>query len=263
MATVKEIYEKLEKFAPLSRKADFDNVGLLAGRSERTVSRIMVSLDVTAEVIDEAAEYGAQLIVSHHPMFFSLKSVTDMDYNGLRVVKLIENGLSAICMHTNLDGADVGVNSCLARAAGLTEARLLVKEGIDDNGVIFSYGRLGYLEKPVSIKEYLKTIKSVLNSRGLRYYDAGKPVHKVAVVSGSGGSYLEDVIKEGCDTFVTGDTKYDVFLTAREMGLNIIDADHFCTENLVVPVLKKYIENEFSDIEVKISEKHCQTASFC
>ncbi len=262
MATVNDIFELLNKFAPVERKMDFDNVGFLVGSGETEVSKILVALDITDEVVQEAVDVGAQLIVSHHPLFFSLKSVNDSDATGRKIVKLISNGISAICMHTNLDAADGGVNDALACTVGLNDMEILVPEGTDSNGIEYCCGRVGVLRRPVEMAKYLETVKKGLNTNGLRYYDSGNPVNKVAVVGGSGGSYLEQAYAIGCDTIITADVKYDVFLRAKELGMNIIDGDHFCTENVVVPVLRRLLEFSFSDIETVISEKHRQTVSF-
>ncbi len=262
MAAVKDILKLLEEFAPVSLKMDFDNVGLLVGYSENKVDKILISLDITEEVIAEAARKKAQLIVSHHPLFFSLKSVTDMDRSGRKVVALLSNHISAICMHTNLDAAAGGVNDALAETAGLTRKALLSDEVIDDNGQPYSYGRVGYLQAPTKLSEYLKHIKSSLKAGGLRYYDAGRDVYKVATVGGSGGNYLKNAAEHGCDTLLTSDIKYDVFLEAKELGVNLIDGGHYCTENVVTPVLEKTLKLAFPDIHVKISNIHRQADMF-
>ena len=262
MATVKDVFAFLNALAPVETKMDFDNVGFLAGFGDTQVTRIITALDVTSEVVAEAAGLGAELIVSHHPMFFSLKSVTDCDPTGARVAALLRSGISAICMHTNLDAAVNGVNDTLARAAGIENASLLTVEGTDSSGREYSCARYGELSQPVRMDAYLRFLKDVLKTNGLRYYDAGRPVHRVATVGGSGGSYLHDAYEKGCDTLLTADVKYDVFLEAKELHMNLIDGDHFCTENLVVPVLRERLSGGFPDIDVRISSRHCQTARF-
>lgn len=262
MAKVKDILKVLEEFAPLKLKMDFDNVGLLLGYSENQVDTILVSLDITDDVINEAIKQKAQLIVSHHPLFFSLKSVTDTERIGKKITSLLSNQISAICMHTNLDAAVGGVNDALAKVAGLRRAQRLVDEVVDEKGKPYSYGRFGVLKESVKFKDYLETIKTRLNSGGLRYHDAGRNVYKVATVGGSGGNYLKNAIALECDTLLTSDIKYDVFLEAKEAGINIIDGDHFCTENVVTPILEKKLKDAFPDISVTVSKTHCQTAQF-
>lgn len=262
MVSINEIFEYLTDFAPLDMKMDFDNPGFLVGYGNKGVSRVVISLDITDDVIEEAIEKEAQLIVSHHPLFFSLKSVTDGDRIGRKILKLAENGISAICMHTNLDAAQGGVNDALAEAAGLTNTEILNVEGIRSNGEKYSYGRYGELRTPLTMAEYLKMLKKSLNANGLRYHDAGKKVKKVAVVGGSGGGMLDFAIEAGCDTFITADIKYDSFLTAKELKINLIDADHFCSENTVIPYLARRIRLGFPGLEVILSDRHCQTARF-
>ena len=262
MVTVRDIYERLEAFAPLEMKMDFDNPGFLVGRGGEPVERVLVSLDITDEVISEAAETGAQLIVSHHPLFFSLKSVTDGDGIGRKIISLVSSGIAAICMHTNLDAAKGGVNDALAAALGLRDTEILNVEGVNSAGEEYSYGRVGHLPEPTDMAGFLGKVKAVLSSNGLRYHDAGRPVYRVASVGGSGGGMLDLAAAKGCDTFVTADIKYDVFLTAKELGINLIDADHFCTENTVVPVIADIIRGSFPAVDVRVSARHRQTARF-
>ncbi|MCR4771134.1 MAG: Nif3-like dinuclear metal center hexameric protein [Oscillospiraceae bacterium] len=252
MRTVHEIFTLLDSFAPVSTKLDFDNVGLLAGGAGWQVGSVLLSLDITDDVIDEAKELGAELIVSHHPLFFSLKSAASTDPGGAKLVELLSNRISAICMHTNLDAADGGVNDALAAALWLENAEPFEPEHI---------GRIGRLPRRMDMSEFLPFVKNALKSNGLRFYDAGREAFNVAVGGGSCGGFLEAAVDAGCDTFVTADIKYDVFLRAAELGVNLIDADHFCTENTVIPVLAGYLRDSFPDLEVHIS-RHGQTVRF-
>jgi dinuclear metal center YbgI/SA1388 family protein len=203
MAKVKDVYGALAAFAPPALKMDFDNVGFLVGFSENDVSKILVTLDITDEVVREAVRENAQLIVSHHPLFFSLKSVTDADRTGRKLTALLTHGISAVCMHTTLDAAKGGVNDALAAAAGLTRTALLSEDVLDEAGLACSYGRVGYLPAPVKLADYLKTLKAALGTGGLRYHDAGRDACKVAVVGGFGGGELKHAAEHGCDTFLT------------------------------------------------------------
>lgn len=254
MPTVGEIYTILAEKAPPEMKLDFDNVGLLVGRSGNPVQTVLVALDITDEVIAEAMEINADLIVSHHPLFFELKSVTDGSWTGERALTLAENRIAAICMHTNLDAASGGVNDALLATLGATYADILEPES--------SIGRVGELAAPVTLSTFLQTVKTALHGNGLRYYDAGRVVHRIAVCGGSGGGDLELAFRAGCDTYVTADIKYDPFLEAKHLGINLIDADHFCTENVVVPVLCSWIRDAFPDLRVFVSQKHGQTVCF-
>lgn len=254
MPTVGDILAALTEKAPLELKLDFDNVGLLVGRRDRAVKKVLAALDITDDVIQEAIRENADLIVSHHPLFFELKSVTDATWTGERALALAENGIAAICMHTNLDAAEGGVNDALLAALGAEYAGEL-----DPSTRI---GRVGVLPQESSLAAFLHTVKTALHGNGLRYHDAGRPVRRIAVCGGSGGGEIALAHAAGCDTYVTADIKYDPFLEAKHLGLNLIDADHFCTENVVVPVLRNWVVDAIPDVQVVISRVHGQTARF-
>lgn len=254
MPLVKDVFDFLAGRAPVDMALGFDNVGLLVGRRDREVTRILAALDITDEVIQEAISLNADLIVSHHPLFFELKGVTDKEWTQERALTLAENRIAAICMHTNLDAAEGGVNDALMNALGVTVTGVLDEES--------AIGRVGTLPAEMTMAEFLPHVKSALKVNGLRYHDAGKPVYRVAVCGGSGGSDIPLAAAHGCDTYVTADIKYDQFLEAKHLGLNLIDADHFCTENVVVPVLEGWLKERFPEVEVLVSRVHGQTAQF-
>ena len=253
MCKVNDLYSYLCTLAPLELQMEFDNSGFLAGHREAEITRALLALDITNAVIDEAIALGAQLIVSHHPLIFGgLKSVTD-DTAGAKTLRLIENGIAAICMHTNLDIAEGGVNDVLMEILGAE-----TEDALDADGC----GRVGRLAAPTPLPDFLHFCKHALNAKGLRYYDAGREVHRLAVMGGSGGGSLRDAVAKGCDTYVTADIKYHQFLDAAEFGINLIDADHFCTEHPVIPVLAEKLQNRFPDVTFLISQKHGQVISF-
>lgn len=254
MYKVKDILSLLSQKAPVEAALGFDNVGLLVGRQRNYVTRVLIALDITDEVIQEATALGADLIVSHHPLFFELKTVSDQSWTAERALTLAENHIAAICMHTNLDAAAGGVNDALMKALGAEVSGILDPES--------QIGRVGELLCETSMAEFLPQVKTALCGNGLRYHDAGKPVFKIAVCGGSGGGDIPLAASAGCDTYITADVKYDQFLEAKHLGLNLIDADHFCTENVVIPVLKDWLTSAFPALEVHISRVHGQTARF-
>lgn len=259
MATVREVYQYLDGLAPFSLQMDFDNAGFLVGRGDRTVTKILVSLDITEEVAAEAAEVGAELIVSHHPVIFHpARSVTDGGPDGRILLSLIEHGIAAICAHTNLDAAQGGVNVCLAQALELTDLEQLHQDGVDRSGQPYGIGRVGNVSanNSLSAGEYAAFVKEKLHAAGVRFADGGKPVRRVAVGGGSCGSMLADAAAAGCDTFVTADVKYDQFLEARALGITLMDAGHYATENVVCPKIVQYLSLKFPGIPVKISQTH-------
>lgn len=261
MVTVKDIFSYFEKIVPTSMKLGNDNPGFLLGDGNNTVNKVLVALDITDEVVDEAVNFGADLIVSHHPLFFSIESASTETLIGRKIVKLLNNKISAICLHTNLDSVDGGVNDALMNILGATIDGILDPYGKHPDGTPYGIGRFGRVEKK-ELSDFLKLCKTALNCNGLRYVDSGRPVHKIAVCGGSGGSMLSEVAALGCDTYVTSDIKHNGFIDAKELRINLIDAGHFSTENVVVPVLRDMIKNAFPDIEVILSEKHCQPEQY-
>ena len=254
MTKVGDILALLAEKAPVENKLSFDNVGLLVGRKDRRTERILLALDITDEVIQEAISLQADLIVSHHPLFFELKSVSDFSWSGGRALTLAENRIAAICMHTNLDAAVGGVNDALLEALGLRYAGELDEET--------HIGRVGELPESVPLSVFLQNTKDALSVSGLRYVDTGKPVRRVAVCGGSGGGELHLAQTAGCDTYVTADIKYDPFLESKHLGINLIDAGHFSTENVVIPVLRDWITSAFPALQVTVSSAHGQTVQF-
>lgn len=253
MATVEEIFGFLCELAPVETQMDFDNAGFLVGHSDAKVGRAIAALDITDEVIQEAIDSDAQLIISHHPVVWgSLRAVTDTG-SGRKTLRLAESGIAAICMHTNLDIAAGGVNDALMAVLGIDGEGALDKHGC---------GRFGRLEPGMELRDFLALCKSRLGANGLRYYDAGKRAERVAVMGGAGGDAVEDAFRKGCDTYVTADIKYHEFLLARELGLNLIDAGHYPTENPVIPVISALLAQRFPETEFIVSRRHRQIVSF-
>ena len=255
MTTVNDILAFMETVAPISLKMEWDNAGLLCGSKSTPVTKILVALDPFEHVCREAADWGAQLIVTHHPLIFDpQRSVTDETSVGRSVLTLCRNGISAINAHTNLDQAAGGVNDIFAQILGLSNI-----ETICENGMQLL--RCGDVPEQ-TLDTFLSTVKERLHCEGLRYCDGGKKVRRVAVGGGSCGGELFDALRAGCDTFVTADVKYNEFWDAKDSGLNIIDAGHFCTENPVCAYLSGKISAAFPNVEVKISETHADCVKY-
>lgn len=262
MTTVADILKYIETLAPRSMKMDWDNVGLLCGSRGTRVTKVLVALDPFEHVCREAADWGAELIVTHHPIIFRpLPNVTDETSIGRGIMTLCRYGISAVNAHTNLDCAPGGVNDVLARALGLQDIQVIKPSGVDDSGNEWGLLRCGNVQEQ-SMEAFMADVKSALGCAGLRYVASGKPVRKVAVGGGSCADGMLDALAAGCDTFVTADIRYNQFWDAHDLGLNLIDAGHFRTENPVVAVLAEKIAAAFPEIEVKISEKHCDCMKF-
>ena len=257
MAAVADILHFIESIAPPYMAEEWDNVGLLCGRKDKEVRRILVALDPFRTVIDEAIALEADLIVTHHPLIFRspLMAVNEDSETGRCVLTLIEHGIAAINAHTNLDLAPGGVNDVLARTLGLRNIGII--DPIENYGLL----RRGEVTEQ-SLESFLANVRSALHCRGLRYVDGGRPVRVVAVGGGSCADGMHDALAAGCDTFVTSDIKYNQFRTAYELGLNLIDAGHFHTENPVMPVVAERLRAAFPGVEVIFSENHTDVMNF-
>lgn len=262
MTTVGDILDVVQQLAPVSMKMDWDNVGLLCGSRRQPVQRVLLALDPFEGVCREAEQWGAELIVTHHPLIFSpLKAVTDDTAVGRSIQRLCRAGISAINAHTNLDCASGGVNDVLAGTLGLQQVQVIDPMGTDEQGRPWGLLRMGTVPQQ-ALAAFLAEVKQRLNCPGLRYCDGGKPVHRVAVGGGACASEMLDAWRAGCDTFVTSDVKYNQFWDAQDLGMNLIDAGHFATENPVVSLLAQKIAAHFPEIQVKISESHKDCMKF-
>lgn len=252
MPTVYEIEQAIFQWAPKETAMQGDNVGHLIGDRHRGVKRVLVALDIVGDVVREAVEGGYDLIVSHHPVmnctWSPVQTIRDDNEQGRMFLSLIRNNVSAICMHTNLDAAVGGVNDVLASCLGLHD--VCVIEG--GEGVV----RAGELSCETTLHDFLAKTKTALQPNGIRYVDGGKPVHRVAVGGGACGEFFGCAVAHGCDTFVTSDVKYNQFLDARDLGLNLIDAGHFPTEDPVCEAVIKYLADHFPQLTIEKSTSH-------
>ena len=228
LATVNDLVALLEELMPSNLAEDWDNVGLMLGRRGKTVKKILLALDLTKEVVEQAISQKADLIVTHHPAIFKkLKRVVDNDWQQDLLLTLAENGIAVYSAHTNLDCVSTGVNDVLAKLLKLEDTDVLD----DSNGL----GRIGVVEE-MALADYAQLVKASLRADYVIVGDAGKPVHKVAVCGGAGSDLIDIALAKGADTLVTGDVKYHSAQQAVFSGLNIIDAGHQPTE---LPVLDK------------------------
>ena len=257
MPTVREIEQALFELAPREGAMDWDNVGHLLGDPDSQVSRVLVALDITEDVADEALAHGCELIVAHHPVmncrWLPVQSVRSDTPQGHLLLKLLRNGVSAICMHTNLDVAWGGVNDILAEKLKLVDPGPLCDSGL---------GRVGRLEEPMDLADFVRFVSRSLGCNGVRYAGAGKPVCRVAVGGGACGDFEDDAIRAGCDTFVTADLSYHQFLDAKGKGINLIDAGHFPTEDPVCEKLVQYVSDRFQELAVTKSTSHLEVIQY-
>ena len=239
MIKCREVMDVMERIAPKRLAEDWDNPGLLVGSPDDEIRRILVCLDVREETAERAQAEGFQMIVAHHPVIFKgvKKLRTDLP-DGRLLGRLLRAGVSVFAAHTNLDCAEGGVNDVLAARIGLdpaTVAPLGTAETISE-----SLGRVGKLPAPMKAKAFAEQVKEGLGASSVRFVSGGNhPVRKVGLCSGSGAEFIERAAFMGCDAFVTGDVRYHDAQRAAALGIHVIDAGHFATEQPVVEIKRK------------------------
>lgn len=249
MTTVHQIYEQMQRIAPPELAEGWDNVGLLVDCGG-PVRRVLVALDITPQVLEEAKRERCSLIVSHHPVIFSpLKRLSGADLP----FRLVQAGISAICMHTNLDAAEGGVNEVLAGIFGMKNPQPFA------NGC----GRVGAID-PIPVPELARRARTELSARcnppengpavQIKYADTGKPVQRLAVISGAGGSLFEEALAQGADCLLTGEANHHHACDAVRLGLSIIAAGHYATEFPVTAAVAQKLRAAFPELEVLVSE---------
>ena len=260
MPTVRDIHQFIQTFAPEYMAMEWDHVGLLCGRSDREVRRLLVALDPFFHVAEEAKALDCQLLVTHHPAIWELNTVNDQTLSGKTLLYLIENGISAVNAHTNLDCAPDGVNDQLAKILGLREVTVIDPTGTDAQGRPYGLLRGGTVD-PIPAEDFVCRVKSALGCEGVRYTQ-GREIHRVAVGGGNCTDALYRVAELGYDAFVTADCKYNAFADAAARGITLIDAGHFHTENPVCSYLAQRIAAQFPEVEVLLSKNHGDCIKF-
>ena len=245
----KEIIQVIEAAYPRESDPDFDNVGLLAGRSEKEVNRVYIALDATDAVIDCAVRAGADMLITHHPLIFSpLKKVTDENFISRRIVKLIQNDISYYAMHTNYDV--LGMAELSEKILGIRDTEVLDITR-ENGGIPEGIGRIGSLEQPVTLEECCVYIKHKLNLGSLKVFgDMDAKVSRLAISPGSGKSAIGAAIAKGADVLVTGDIGHHEGLDAVEQGLSVIDAGHYGTEYIFIDDMKRFLEDKLPVLQV-------------
>lgn len=245
----REIMQVIEAAYPREAALDFDNVGLLAGRAEKEVDRVYIALDATDAVIDRAAEAGADMLITHHPLIFSpLKKITDEDFISRRVVKLIQNDISYYAMHTNYDV--LGMAKLSEKILGIRDTEVL-DVTMEKEGKPEGIGRVGKLEKPMTLEECCVYVKHKLNLGSLKVFgDMSAEVSRLAISPGSGKTAVPAALAKGADVLVTGDIGHHDGLDAVEQGLAIIDAGHYGTEYIFIDDMKRFLEEKLPVLEI-------------
>ncbi len=238
MPKVIDIYDAMDKIAPFNSAMDFDNVGLLVGDKNATVSKAMLCLDITDDMIDEAINIGAQLIIAHHPVIFDAPKSVMAD---TILYKLIKSGISAICAHTNLDACDeIGINRALANILNLKNLR-------KNEGEYFYYAETD----PISTKDLALKMKKALNTTVL-FNNVEKEITKVVMCSGSGGNIVYS--NQDIDAAICGEAKHHEFLEAQHRGIPLFAAGHYETEKIFDTLLKEYLDENIKGVDFVLSK---------
>lgn len=243
---VGHIVQWMEELAPPVLAADWDQIGLQFGAADRKVRRVLLALTVTADVVEQAARMSADLIVSHHPLIF--RPLTELRWDrpaGALLRALFETDVAVYAAHTNFDAAEKGTSEVLARRLALQGTRTLVPERAADGAADKAgYGRVGELPEPMTPEAFLDFVVRRLAVTHVRHNGAlPAKVERVAVMGGSGASFMAEAAREGADAYVTGDVKFHDAVDARALGLWLIDAGHFATERLLLDYWKTYLES--------------------
>ena len=246
---VRDIINVIEEFAPSSIQEGWDNSGLCIGSPDDEVTSILLALDCTPELIDEAVECGADMIVTHHPLIFSgLKKISSDDLVGRAVIKAIKNGISIYAAHTNADKVLSGVSGAMARRLGLENVSILADEG-DGTGL----GVVGTLPQPLTSRQALELVKERF---GLKVVKSSKPVEgpvtKVAMCGGSGASLIKAAQMAGAQLYISGDISYHNFFTQNDFM--IMDIGHYESEIDIVEILFSLIKKNFPTFAVRITQ---------
>ncbi len=243
MVTVNDIYRFLDELAPFGSAEEWDNSGLLVGTEQSEVKTAVVSLDCGEAALSLAESEGAELLITHHPVIFEpLVTLDDKSY----VWRLAKKDISVISAHTNLDIAKRGVNVCLCEKLGLNA------RPVDGNPFLFC----GILSETVNVDTLALKVRDALGCDRVRFSASGRNISRVAVSCGSGGDFLRDALRHGCDALITGDVKHNVFIDAERLGIAVIDAGHFYTEDVVVEPLCALLSERFPSVRFIVSHAY-------
>ncbi len=260
-----DIMDVLEEKSPRQYACEWDNVGLLLGRKDKVVNRVMVALDATMEVVKTACDMGCDMLITHHPLIFSsVKRVTDENVLGEKLLLLAEHGISYYAMHTNFDTVGSMAHAVTKVFLGLDSKEPIEKCDLPEEGM----GRIAYLPKPMTRDEICQYIKKQLELSQVTFYPAtpngevipsDKEFTKIAIMPGSGKSFIDAVVATGCDLYLTGDIGYHEAQHATELGLSIIDATHDGLEKVFAAYISDYLKQCFPFEDIKAEDGKLKT----
>ncbi|MCQ2417765.1 MAG: Nif3-like dinuclear metal center hexameric protein [Oscillospiraceae bacterium] len=251
--TIQDIYQILDAYAPFSLQESYDKSGLLVGDPAQKVKRVLLTLDITIPVVQEACDKKAELILSHHPVIWDpLKSISPAH----PVWHLVQQNIGAICSHTCMDIAKGGLNDyvgkMMSRSIGMTREwePLAI---LPNNRTL---GRTAALANAWNAKALARQLKAVFQCADLRFYEGKQSqyIRKLAWCTGSGGDLIADAIAAGADALVTGDCKHSVWAEAQNRNFTLFDCGHFETEAPVVHLFRQILQHAAPKLEILISE---------
>ena len=247
----RDIMNVIEATYPKHAALEWDNVGLLVGRTEKEVKKIYVALDATDEVIDAAIENGVDMLITHHPLIFSpLKKITDEHFIGNRVVKLLQHDISYYAMHTNYDV--LGMAELSGKMLGLHEEDVFE---VTDSEKNIGVGRIGKLEKEMTLSECCEWVKKIFHLPAVRVFgDVDMKVTCAAISPGSGKHMSELAIEKGAEVLITGDIDHHEGIDAVSQGLAIIDAGHYGLEYIFIEDMVRFLKQHLENVAVEQAE---------
>ena len=247
----KKVIELLEKQSPKSYACDWDNVGLLVGREDKEIQKIYIALDATDEAIEEGIANGADMLLTHHPMIFKgMKRVTQEDFIGRRIIRLIQNDMVYYAMHTNFDV--MGMADLAADYLGISDTRVLEITSVSETGEE-GIGRYGSLKKEMTVRECCEEVKQAFSLENVKVFgDLERKVKTAAISPGSGKSVISNALQAGVDVLITGDIDHHEGIDAVAQNMTVIDAGHYGVEHIFIPYMEQYLKREAKELEIAV-----------
>ena len=247
MIKVNNIIKEMELLAPTYLKEDFDNVGLMVGDKNKEVKKVLLALDCTLKVIEEAKKENVDLIITHHPLIFKRpSSITTDTLQGKKIIELIKNDISLYSSHTNLDSVENGLNDTIVSILGFDNFKILEKNKRDDKAGL---GRIVSLNESIQLEDLISKIKKSLNINNLLVVKGKDKVNKIAIINGSGQDFIGKAVALGADCIITGDTTYHFASDYKEMEISILDVGHFASEQITFFNVMENLKEKFKDVE--------------
>ena len=280
---INKVLNILESWMPKAISEDFDNVGLIIGNSSKELQSILVTLDSTVDVIEEAIEKNCNLIISYHPIIFEgIKKINEQeDYVQKAVIKAIENKICIYfptifrtlggnflfsdhfyAIHTSMDNHENGISYSLAKILGLNKTSILIPKEKKINNLKIGMGTIGYLSSELSEDKFLKLVKNSIKNSLIRHSKmTGKKISKVAIVAGSGSFAIDECLNNNVDALITSDLKYHNFF----MGTNkilLLDIGHFESEKHIKLIIQEYLKKKLPNFTILLSEKNVNPVNY-